>query len=373
MTKVDYMDASSDHHFLSHAIRIGARGLGRTAENPSVGCVLVKNNQVIAVARTGDGGRPHAEAVALASAVEAAKGATAYVSLEPCAHHGQTAPCAEALIKAGVARVVIAATDHDPRVSGKGIARLRAAGIDVELKEIPEGAALRDLRGFFRRVNQGLPYVAMKLATSADGFLAGGSERWITGDAARTHGHRIRSTMDTIVTGIGTVLADDPLLTVRLPGLAHARCVRVVCDRKLRLPLDSKLVRTAEMQPVWVITTAIGVEEAASHATELREAGVVLHVVEDEALGSLTILKTLAAAGCARVLVEAGAALSTAFLAENCVDSLYWYRAPHTLGNAGIHPVPALETALGRAQPAAVAMFGVDRLERYELDACLPD
>ncbi len=376
---------SLDQHFLHHAIRIGARGLGRTAENPSVGCVLVKNNQVIAAARTGDGGRPHAETLALAAAGDAARGATAYVSLEPCAHHGKTPPCAEALIQAGVARVVIAATDHDPRVAGKGIAMLRAAGIEVVVgcslsvgdKEPSRTTNNEQLatpfRGFFRRINHGLPYVAMKLATSADGFLAGGSQRWITGEAARTHGHRIRSTMDTIVTGIGTVLADDPLLTVRLSGLAHARCVRVVCDRRLRLPVDSKLVRTAEMQPVWVITTARGVEEAASHATELREAGVVLHVVEDETLAPITILKTLAANGSSRVLVEAGAALSSAFLAENCVDSLYWYRAPAALGNAGICPVPALETALGATEPAAVAALGIDRLERYELNSCLPD
>ena len=358
-----------DSHFLQHAIRIGARGLGRTTPNPSVGCILVKDDQVIAVARTGDGGRPHAERIALDGAGKNAKGATAYVSLEPCAHHGQTPPCADALIAAGVKRVVIASVDPDSRVSGKGIAMLEAAGISVEKKFIHEVA---DLRGFFRRVDHSLPYVAMKLATSADGFLAGGSERWITCEEARIHGHRVRSMVDAVVTGIGTVLADDPLLTVRLPGLAHARCARVVCDRRLRLPLTSKLVRTAEMQPVWVLTTATGVEEAASHATELREAGIILHVVEDELLSPKTILKTLGENGLTRILVEAGAALSTAFLADNCVDTLYWYKAQKSLGNTGILPVPALETALGGASPAVTASLGADRLERYELTSCLP-
>lgn len=374
-----------DSRFLDHAIRLGARGLGRTAENPSVGCVIVQGGQIVAAARTADGGRPHAEALALGAAGARAHGATAYVSLEPCAHYGQTPPCADALIKAGVARVVIAAIDPDPRVSRSGIAMLRAAGIAAEVRdqrlEARHYSSLNSelcpltssLRGFFRRVTHGLPYVAMKLAISADGFLAAENHqpRWITGEAARTHGHRIRSTVDTIVTGIGTVLADDPLLTVRLPGLAHSKLLRVVCDRRLRLPLTCKLLRTAEMQPVAVITTARAVEEAASHATELRQAGVILHVVEDEALSPRTILSTLAANGSSRVLVEAGAELSEAFLSAKCVDTLYCYRAPNPLGNTGIHPVPALKTVLSQAAPAVVTMLGDDRLEQYELRSTL--
>lgn len=362
----------SDQHFLDHAIRIGARGLGRTMPNPSVGCVLVKHGQVIAVARTADNGRPHAETQALAMAGAEAYGATAYVSLEPCAHHGVTPPCAEALIRSGVARVVIAAVDADPRVAGKGIAMLQSAGMEVTTHPSPN--ATRDLRGFFRRITHGLPQVSMKLAMSSDGFLGdtSGQQRMITGPIARAHSHRLRGQADAILTGIGTVIVDDPLLTVRLPGMAHARGIRVVCDRQLRLPLSSKLVRTAEMQPVWVLTTTEGVEGAASHATELREAGVVLHVVEDTALAPKTILKTLGEAGISRVLVEAGAALSGAFLAENCVDTLYWYRAPLALGNTGAASVPALERALGFTKPAATRLLGVDRLEQYELKSCLP-
>ena len=197
--------------------------------------------------------------------------------------------------------------------------------------------------------------------------------RWITSDTARAHCHRVRSTMDAVVTGIGTVLADDPLLTVRLPGMAHARCVRVVCDRRLRLPLTSKLVRMAEMQPVWVLTTATAVEEAASHATELREAGVVLHVVEDALLAPLTILRILGENGLSRVLIEAGAALSTAFLEARAVDMLYHYHAPMVLGNAGTHPIPRLEAALAGRAPDFLTPLGPDLLYTYELASCLPD
>lgn len=365
--------ALDDQHFLNHAIRIAARGLGRTAPNPSVGCVLVKEGQVIAAARTADGGRPHAEALALAAVGNAARGATAYVSLEPCAHHGQTPPCAEALIAAGVARVVIGAVDPDPRVSGRGMAMLRAAGMIVDI--VPTSQAAHNLRGFFRRVQHGLPEVTLKLATSADGFLASTTPeaRWITGETARLHGHRLRSRMEAIVTGIGTVLADDPLLNVRLPGMAHAKLLRVICDRQLRLPLESKLVRTAEMQPVLVLTTAEGVEHAASHATELRERGVMLHVTAEDTLTPQVVLRTLAREGYGRVMIEAGAALSAAFLQQNCVDSLYWYRAPLALGNAGILPVPALEPALSQATRLSVQPLGVDTLEIYGLTSCLPD
>ena len=365
-----------DQQFLNHAIRVAKRGLGRTGLNPSVGCVLVKDGQIIAVARTADGGRPHAEAQALAMAGELARDATAYVSLEPCAHHGKTPPCAQALIDAGISRVVIACVDPDPRVAGKGIKMLEQAGIEVVQK--PTESAKDDLRGFFRRTDHQLPYVAMKLATSLDGKIADaqGASQWITGEAARFHTHAVRARFNAIVTGIGTVLADDPQYNVRLDGLAHPSLIRVVCDRTLRLPLTSKLVRSANLQPVWVITTATAVELNASHATELREAGVVLHVVEDETLAPLTILKALGAAGIMRVLVEAGSTLSSSFIAANCVDTLYWYRAPLLLGNAGKPAIAALETSLSTAARGLSVnsiSLGNDRCDRYEFESCLPD
>ncbi|MFZ4540263.1 MAG: bifunctional diaminohydroxyphosphoribosylaminopyrimidine deaminase/5-amino-6-(5-phosphoribosylamino)uracil reductase RibD [Rickettsiales bacterium] len=356
--------------FLHHALRLAERGLGRTWPNPSVGSVLVKDDVLLAVARTGDGGRPHAEAQALAIADAAARGATAYVSLEPCAHQGQTTPCAQALIDAGVARVVIAAVDPDARVNGKGIAMLKAAGIEVEVMALPEAALVN--RGFFRRIQQGLPYVAMKLATSLDNRLsvAPGVQHWVTGEMARAHGHRLRGMFDCVITGIGTVLIDDPLYTVRAPNAPHTNLVRVVCDRSLRLPLTSKLVKTANQHPVWLITHAAAVENAASHATELREAGVKFMVLEDAALSPTSILKALAGEGITRALVEAGGGLSAAFLDTDMVETLHWYRAPVLLGNAGQSAIDALDNSLQtiqRSQLLETRTLGGDIYERYEL------
>jgi diaminohydroxyphosphoribosylaminopyrimidine deaminase/5-amino-6-(5-phosphoribosylamino)uracil reductase len=363
----------TDEHFLAHAIRLGARGLGRTAPNPSVGCVLVKDGAIIATGVTGDGGRPHAETVALNAAGNAARGAIAYVSLEPCAHHGKTPPCAEALIKAGVVHVVVAAIDPDPRVAGSGIAMLEAAGISVEQKHLPEAARLN--RGFFKRVADGMPYVAMKIATSLDGMLGDhtGASKWITGEAARQHGHFLRSEVDAVLTGIGTVLADDPQLTVRPPLAPHPNLVRIVADRQLRLPLTSHLVKSANTHAVWAITTTQAVELNASHASDLREAGVKLLVLEEETLAPTTILTALGGEGITRVLLEAGAHLSTTFLAAHAVDRLYWYRAPILLGSGGKPAIQELATTLARAThayPAARIPLGNDHCEIYEMNPC---
>jgi diaminohydroxyphosphoribosylaminopyrimidine deaminase/5-amino-6-(5-phosphoribosylamino)uracil reductase len=361
---------------MQHALRIGARHLGRTWPNPSVGCVLVKNDQVLSVAASADGGRPHAEPQALEMAGDAARGATAYVTLEPCAHYGKTPPCAQALIDAGIARVVYACEDHDDRVAGKGIAMLRAANIAVD--HLPMAEAERQHRGFFRRVRHGLPYVAMKLATSADGQMIHpepGSQ-WITGEQARSHGHRLRAQMDAVLTGIGTVLADDPRYNVRLPGLEHARMVRVVADRQLRIGLDSTLVKTAEIQPLWVLTTPHAIEQMASHASELRTRGVVLHALDDGAFAPKAILALLASAGITRLLVEAGPRLSSEFLEAGCVDTLYWYRAPTMLGNTGQAWITALHSRLNdatRDTPVSQLQLGGDTCDIYELATCLPD
>jgi diaminohydroxyphosphoribosylaminopyrimidine deaminase/5-amino-6-(5-phosphoribosylamino)uracil reductase len=365
-----------DVPFLEHAVRLGLRHQGRTAENPSVGCVLVKHGQVLATAVTAIGGRPHAEAQALAMAGHAARGATAYVTLEPCAHHGKTPPCAQALIDAGIARVVYAVADADARVAGRGAAILRAAGIDTLHLPLPAAQALH--RGFLRRVQHGLPEVLMKLATSADGQMrdAHGASQWITGPRARQHGHLLRSTVDAMLTGIGTVLADDPQLTARLPGDAHPTLLRAVADRQLRLPIRATLVRTAEAQPTCVFTTPEAVEQQASHATELRERGVVLHVLEHADFTPQNILKTLAAQGCNRVLVEAGPTLSTSFLAAEAVDRLYWYRAPMLLGSGGspaVGPLGVDLASVARARSVAQFSLGDDQCCVYEMPSCLPD
>lgn len=354
-----------DLHFLHYAVRLAARNLGATAENPSVGCVLVQHGQVVGTGVTALGGRPHAETQALASAGERARGATAYVLLEPCAHHGKTPPCAHALIDAGIARVFVACTDPDPRVAGRGIAILHAAGIEVVVSELPEAKKL--LRGFLRRVQHGLPEVTLKIATSNDGYMVAQGTQWITAEAARQHGHMLRANHQAILTGIGTVLADNPLLTCRLRGLETRNPIRIVLDRQLRLPLASKLLKTAEMVPLWLLTTPEAVEANASHASDLRARGAVLHVTESSDL--LGTLKLLASAGIHRLLVEAGPTLSAAFLQQSCADTLMHYHAPHALGQLGSGHI----TVPASAQAVATRALAPDTLTVYKLASCLPD
>src|SRR5262245_12025323 len=239
------------------ALGLAARGLGRTWPNPAVGCVLVREGRVVGRGWTQPGGRPHAETEALGRAGDAARGATAYVSLEPCSHTGKTPPCADALIAAGIGRVVAAVEDPDPRVSGRGLARLRDAGIAVTTGVCAAEADELNA-GFFMRVKLGRPLVSLKLATSLDGRIAThtGDSRWITGEAARRRAHLLRATHDAILVGTGTALADDPALTCRLPGLGERSPVRVVLDRQLRLPAATKLLATAREVLTWIVTTA---------------------------------------------------------------------------------------------------------------------
>src|SRR5579872_6272521 len=237
------------------SLGLARRGLGNTWPNPAVGCVLVREGRVVGRGWTQAGGRPHAEAEALARAGRAARGATAYVTLEPCSHHGKTPPCAEALIAAGIARVVAAIEDPDPRVSGRGIARLKEAGITVETGPCADEAVELNA-GFLCRVKHGRPLVTLKLATSLDGRIAtaSGESRWITGAAARERAHLLRATQDAVLVGTGTALADDPQLTCRLPGLEDRSPVRVVIDRNLRLPATLRLFSEARPVPTWLVT-----------------------------------------------------------------------------------------------------------------------
>ena len=254
------------------ALMLGRRGLGRTWPNPAVGAVIVKDGVIVGRGWTQKGGRPHAEIEVLRRAGDAARGATLYVTLEPCSHHGKSPPCADAVIAAGIARVVSALEDPNPKVAGEGHARLRAAGIAVEVGVGAE-AARHDHAGHIRRVTDGRPHVTLKLAISADGKVGGPGRTpvVITGEAARDRVHLLRAQSDAIMVGIGTALADDPLLTCRLPGMEQNSPVRIVLDSKLRLPAGSRLVRTAREVPVWVIAG-----HQASRATEeaLQAAGV---------------------------------------------------------------------------------------------------
>lgn len=365
-------DPAFDRDAMSYALATGARGLGGTWPNPSVGCVIAKDGRILAAARTADGGRPHAEAQALAITGEAAQGATAYITLEPCAHHGATPPCAEALVKAGVARVVIACADPDPRVSGKGVALLRQAGIAVETGLL-QAEARKHHAGFFSRLCRNRPFVAMKLATSLDGRItnAKGESTWITGEDARAYGHRLRATHDVILTGIGTVLADDPDLTCRLPGLEHRSPVRVVLDSHLRLPPDSRLARSAKETPVWVITTDTDAEKRRA----LERAGVTIGTVaaEDGHVSLPAALEWLAAQGVTRVLAEGGAALNGSLWRSGLADALYWFRAPIVLGDSGTPAIAAAveeaPSALPRMQREDTVLLGEDMLEVYGVAA----
>lgn len=324
------MISPEDIAFMQHALRLGARGLGQCWPNPSVGCLIVLHNRILGAATTGDFGRPHAETEALAQAGIDALSATAYVTLEPCAHVGHTPPCAQALIDAGIARVVIATTDKDPRVANKGIAMLKAKHIEVEVGVCEKEAQLAH-RGFFKRIEHRLPYTAMKIATSLDGAIADstGKSQWITSAQSRLHANALRARYDAILTGIGTVLADDPMLTCRLSGMQEQSPVRVVLDTHLRLPLDAQLVKTAALYPTWVITSTTSIELRASHAHELREQGVTILTHDSPSrITPYNALTLLANEGLTRVLIEAGSELSGAFMETRLIDRIYWYRAP---------------------------------------------
>ena len=325
------------------ALALAARGLGRVWPNPAVGCVIVRDGTVVGRGWTQEGGRPHAETEALTRAGDAARGATAYVSLEPCAHHGRTPPCAEALVAAGVARVVAAVEDPDPRVSGRGIAALRAAGIAVDVGLCAQEAAGLNA-GFFMRVQRGRPLLALKLATSLDGRIAtsSGDSKWITGEAARQRAHLLRATHDAILIGAGTALADNPELTCRLPGLGARSPVRVVLDRQLRLPADAKLLRGAQSVPVWLVCSP-GAGPERRRVAEERGA-VIIEVAEDA--GGMTslpgLLKALGDRGITRLLVEGGSTVAASFLRQDLVDRIYWFRSAAIIGGDGLPAAASL-------------------------------
>jgi diaminohydroxyphosphoribosylaminopyrimidine deaminase/5-amino-6-(5-phosphoribosylamino)uracil reductase len=339
----------TDQRWMRTAIDLAAQGLGATWPNPSVGCVLVKDGRLIARAVTASGGRPHAETEALRLAGQAAQGCTAYVSLEPCAHVGRTPPCADALLAAGVARVVVACLDPDPRVSGRGVRRLRSAGIEVT-EGVLRQEAERDHAGFFSRVRRGRPMVSLKLATSLDGRIATatGESQWITGPDARAYGHHLRATHDAIMVGSGTGLADDPTLTCRLPGLGARSPVRVILDARLRLSPAATLATTAWQVPTWLFTSP---DHDRAAARTLINQGVRIEQVPAAATGGVAlvpVLARLAERGITRLLVEGGAVLAASLMREQLVDRLHFLRAPLLIGGDGV---------------AGLAPFGVRRLQ----------
>lgn len=331
-----------DRRFMQLALTLGRRGLGRTAPNPAVGAVIVKDGVIVGRGWTQPGGRPHAEPEALAQAGEAARGATLYVTLEPCSHVGKSPPCADAIIAAGIARVVSAVEDPNPQVAGQGHARLRAAGIVVDVGTCADEAA-HDHAGHFRRVRDGRPHVILKLAVSPDDKIgaAGGKPVAITGDAARARVHLLRAQCDAVLIGIGTALADDPLLTCRLPGMAKRSPVRVVLDRALRLPGDGKLVHSARDVPLWVMTSDTAEAPAAA---KLGAAGVQIFRVKTGATGLdlLEVLRTLSDKGITRLMVEGGAQVAASFIEARLVDEVWLLRGPNEIGTDGVAALGAL-------------------------------
>jgi diaminohydroxyphosphoribosylaminopyrimidine deaminase/5-amino-6-(5-phosphoribosylamino)uracil reductase len=348
------------------ALRLAQRGLGRVWPNPAVGCVILDARGAIAgQGWTQDGGRPHAETEALRQAGPLARGATAYVTLEPCAHQGQTGPCAEALLAAGVTRVVSACEDPDPRVAGRGHAKLREGGVEVFTGVLQSAARALNV-GFLSRIQKQRPFVTLKLASTLDGKIAlpSGESKWITGEAARAHAHLMRAQHDAVLVGIGTVLADDPELTCRLPGVDHRRLIRVVADSRARLPTASKLAQGATRQPVWLLTGPKA-ETAQLQASNVR---IIPVATPEDQIDLREALRALADAGLTRVLVEGGARLASSLLKSGLADQLLWYRAPSVMGD-GASAVSGLGVShlaeMPRVMRKETIRLGEDVLETY--------
>jgi diaminohydroxyphosphoribosylaminopyrimidine deaminase/5-amino-6-(5-phosphoribosylamino)uracil reductase len=360
------------------ALALARRGLGRVWPNPTVGCVIVASRKgddggrVIGRGWTQSGGRPHAETEALARAGSAAKGATAYVTLEPCAHHGKTPPCTDVLIKAGVARVVIAVADRDPRTAGKGVATLRAAKIDV-VENVLAAEATELNAGFFMRLAQGRPLVTLKLATSLDGRIAtaSGESQWITGERSRARAHLMRAEHDAILIGAGTAIADDPLLTCRLPGMEDRSPIPVIVDGGRRVPVTATLFASARERKTILATRAPTAETKKSLAS-LGDNGVEILELPEDAPGHVDLtamLRALGDKGLTRVMVEGGGGMGAALLRLGLVDRIAWFRAPILLGGEGIPAIAGLELARLAEAPAfertGIETLGDDLLETY--------
>lgn len=362
--------SGDDAAWMDLALTLARRGLGRTSPNPPVGCVLVRNGRVVGRGWTQPGGRPHAEAEALRRAGEAARGATAYVSLEPCNHYGKTPPCTEALIAAGVARCVVAAADPDPRVSGAGLARLREAGVPV-VTEVGAASAQSLYDGYIRQRRDGRPAITLKLATTLDGRIATrrGESQWITGPEARARAHRLRATHDAVMVGSGTAVTDNPRLSVRLDGLRDARPLRVVVDGRLRVPLTHDLVASARTHPTLLITRPDALADRrqayADAGVELADAGVDA----DGTMSAPAIAQALGARGVTRVLVEGGSMLAAGLFRTDLVDEIVWFRAPRVMGGDGVPAIAGFGLAYLDATPqftcVASEHAGADIVETY--------
>ncbi|MBX2830904.1 MAG: bifunctional diaminohydroxyphosphoribosylaminopyrimidine deaminase/5-amino-6-(5-phosphoribosylamino)uracil reductase RibD [Rhodospirillales bacterium] len=343
-----------DRHFMRVALSLSKRGLGNVWPNPSVGCVLVSSDgSIVGRGHTQPGGRPHAERVALDMAGDLARGATAYVTLEPCSHVGKSPPCAAGLIQAGVTRVISALTDPDPRVSGRGHNMLRDAGIKVDVGLLSAEAAKVN-EGFLSKVEKGRPFVTLKLASTLDArsATASGESQWITGEAARQEGHRLRATHDAILVGANTVLVDDPTLTCRLAGRGHQSPVRVVLDRAGDVPLSAQLVQTANDVPTWLVTSDANFAEL-SERFEKTSIKVISAGCAGDHLDLHDVMRKLSDAGLTRILVESGGNLAAALVSAGLVGRIVHFVAPVMIGGDG----KAMVASLGLKQLSDMPRF----------------
>ncbi|MEQ3671561.1 bifunctional diaminohydroxyphosphoribosylaminopyrimidine deaminase/5-amino-6-(5-phosphoribosylamino)uracil reductase RibD [Pseudophaeobacter sp.] len=358
----------TDTRFMALALSLGRRGQGNCWPNPAVGCVLVREGRIVGRGWTQPGGRPHAEVMALAQAGDQARGATAYVTLEPCSHHGDTPPCAQALIDAGIARMVAAVGDSDPRVSGQGFEMLRQAGVEVQVGILAEEAA-RDHAGFFYKTEQGRPLVTLKMASSFDGRIATGSgqSKWITGPEARRAVHAMRARHDAVMVGAGTARADDPSLTVRDLGIEH-QPVRVVISRHLDLPLISQLATSAAEVPLW-LCHGQGADIERKRAWEGLGARLLPCASRGVQLDPHDILQQLGHAGLTRVFCEGGSALAASLLAFDLVDELIGFTAGLGIGAEGLPSIGALGLhnleAANRFSLMEASPVGADVMHRW--------
>ncbi|WP_171022142.1 bifunctional diaminohydroxyphosphoribosylaminopyrimidine deaminase/5-amino-6-(5-phosphoribosylamino)uracil reductase RibD [Cohaesibacter sp. CAU 1516] len=371
----------SDEELMALALRLGRRGQGNTAENPAVGCVIARQDvdgtTILGRGWTQTGGRPHAERVALAEAGVAARGATAYVTLEPCSHHGKSPPCAEALIEAGIARVVAAHPDPDPRVGGRGFAMLEAVGIQTETGLL-ESIAHRDLAGFLSRTVRRRPWLQAKMALSKDGKIGMPNvpNHPITGKLAKNKTYALRATADAILIGSQTVRIDDPALTVRSPGLTQHSPIRIILDGAGTLSHDSQLVKSARDVPVWILATG---RIAADKALLLEEAGCRLFLFDESPSGHVPLdaaMRRLAGEGINTLFAECGAALAAALISVDLIDEFFLYRSGSCVGPDGI---PAFKTSADQVMKQAglhrerQESLGKDRMEVYIRPQSLSD
>ena len=355
----------SPSDYMREALALARQGIALTSPNPTVGCVIVKDGEIAGRAFHTWAGVKHAEVLALDEAAERARGATAYVTLEPCSHTGRTGPCADALIAAGIARVVAASTDPNPLVAGEGFRRLRAAGVEVEIASEFTDAATHLNEPFFHFMRTGKPLLTLKCAVTLDGKIAAPEDNsgWITSERARAHVQELRHASDAMVTGIGTALSDDPLLTDR-SGLPRARpLLRVVLDSTLRLPLESQLVRSASGDLLIATTSAASAERR--KALEARGAEVRAFDGPRGRVDVRDVISWLAERRCLSVMIEAGSKVNWAVLEAGVVDKVFFYYAPKILG--GLQSLP-LAGGTGRLRRVDAI-----RLERTTLHPIPPD